>query len=129
MAYVAFFIDIVYISSPLKHTFSVVRSAGSSDYNYVNPVRRDVVALGNSGDNVTIRWVTDNPGPWFLHWYIHFVSLQIANALILLYSHIDWHLEAGLAIVFAEDTANIAAHDSVSSESLLSSSESPFEHD
>lgn len=26
-------------------------------------------------------------------------------------SHIDWHLQAGLAIVFAEDTPGIAAHD------------------
>jgi iron transport multicopper oxidase len=28
--------------------------------------------------------VTDNPGAWFLH------------------CHVDWHLETGLAIVFAE---------------------------
>lgn len=25
-------------------------------------------------------------------------------------SHIDWHLQAGLAIVFAEDPAGVAAH-------------------
>ncbi|THU84445.1 laccase lcc5 [Dendrothele bispora CBS 962.96] len=68
------------------HTFDVVRSAGSSTYNYVNPPRRDVVSIGSSGDNVTIRFVTDNAGPWFLH------------------CHIDWHLEAGLAVVFAEGT-------------------------
>ncbi|KAG7444704.1 laccase lcc5 [Guyanagaster necrorhizus] len=68
------------------HTFDVVRSAGSSVYNYDNPVRRDVVNIGTKGDNVTIRFRTDNPGPWFLH------------------CHIDWHLEAGLAVVFAEDT-------------------------
>ncbi|KAF7336445.1 Laccase 1 [Mycena sanguinolenta] len=67
------------------HAFDVVRSAGSSVYNYVNPPRRDVVSVGNAGDNVTIRFVTNNDGPWFLH------------------CHIDWHLEAGLAIVFAED--------------------------
>ncbi|KAK0224304.1 laccase lcc5 [Armillaria fumosa] len=70
------------------HTFDVVRSAGSSVYNYVNPVRRDVVNIGTTGDNVTIRFTTDNPGPWFLH------------------CHIDWHLEAGLAVIFAEDTGN-----------------------
>ena len=52
----------------LQHAFSVVRTAGSSDYNYVNPVRRDVVSVGQPGDNVTIRFVTDNTGPWFLHW-------------------------------------------------------------
>ncbi|KZP07255.1 multicopper oxidase [Athelia psychrophila] len=75
------------------HAFDIVRSAGQTTYNYANPPRRDVVSLGVAGDNVTIRWVTDNPGPWFLH------------------CHIDWHLQAGLAIVFAEDTPGIAAHD------------------
>ncbi|KAK0204374.1 laccase [Desarmillaria ectypa] len=70
------------------HTFDVIRSAGNSVYNYENPVRRDVVNIGTKGDNVTIRFRTDNPGPWFLH------------------CHIDWHLEAGLALVFAEDTSS-----------------------
>jgi iron transport multicopper oxidase len=93
------------------HTFYVVRSAGSTTYNYVNPVRsdfpftstiidytlclqpqRDVVNTGTStSDNVTIRFVADNPGPWFLH------------------CHIDWHLNTGLAIVFAEDAADWSA--------------------
>ena len=58
------------------HTFDVVRVAGSSTYNYANPVRRDVVNIGQAGDNVTFRFNTNNPGPWFLH------------------CHIDWHLEA-----------------------------------
>ncbi|KAL0063557.1 laccase, multicopper oxidase, benzenediol:oxygen oxidorectuctase [Marasmius tenuissimus] len=66
------------------HTFDVVRVAGSDTYNYQNPVRRDVVNSGKGGDEVTIRFVTDNPGPWFLH------------------CHIDWHLETGFAVVFAE---------------------------
>ncbi|KAG7443731.1 laccase [Guyanagaster necrorhizus] len=70
------------------HNFDVVRSAGSTVYNYVNPVRRDVVNIGTTGDNVTIRFTTDNPGPWFLH------------------CHIDWHLQAGFAIVFAESVEN-----------------------
>ena len=56
------------------HAFSVVRGAGSSSYNFVDPLVRDVVSIGNAGDNVTIRFFTDNPGPWFLH------------------CHIDWHL-------------------------------------
>ncbi|PPR00250.1 hypothetical protein CVT24_005018 [Panaeolus cyanescens] len=74
------------------HTFSVIRSAGSLTYNYADPVRRDVVNTGIVGDMVTIRFTTDNPGPWFLH------------------CHIDWHLNTGLAIVFVEDTpANIAS--------------------
>lgn len=58
------------------HNFDVVRVAGSSEYNYENPVRRDVVSIGASpSDNVTIRFRTDNSGPWFMH------------------CHIDWHLE------------------------------------
>nr|BBB89276.1 laccase [Grifola frondosa] len=72
------------------HTFSVVRVAGSDTYNYDNPVQRDTVSTGVAGDNVTIRFTTDNPGPWFLH------------------CHIDFHLQAGFAIVFAEDAADIA---------------------
>ncbi|KAF8806820.1 laccase 3 precursor [Phlegmacium glaucopus] len=67
------------------HSFDVIRSAGSSEYNFVDPVRRDVVNTGLVGDNVTIRFVTDNSGPWILH------------------CHIDWHLNLGLAVVFAED--------------------------
>nr|DAA04521.1 TPA_exp: laccase 16 [Coprinopsis cinerea okayama7\ len=63
------------------HAFDIIqgRSGGS---NCVNPPRRDVVGL-TSGTGI-IRFKADNPGPWFLH------------------CHIDWHLEAGLAVVFAE---------------------------
>jgi len=71
------------------HTFAVVRSAGANTKaNYINPVRRDTVNIGDAGSNVTIRFVTDNPGPWFLH------------------CHINWHLDFGLAVVFAEDPAD-----------------------
>lgn len=79
------------------HTFSVVRSAGSDVYNYANPVRRDTTSNGVSGDNVTIRFRTDNPGPWFFH------------------CHIDFHLEQGMAVVFAEDTNGTAAAINVTS--------------
>ncbi|PAV23691.1 laccase [Pyrrhoderma noxium] len=65
------------------HTFDVVRVAGSDTYNYDNPVRRDVVNIGTTSDNVTIRFTTDNAGPW--------------------------HLEAGLAIVFDEAHDEIEA--------------------
>ncbi|TEB28872.1 laccase 2 precursor [Coprinellus micaceus] len=75
------------------HAFSVVRSAGSSTYNYNNPVKRDVVNTGGVGDNVTIRFTTDNPGPWILH------------------CHIDWHMVLGLSVVFAEDVPSIASSD------------------
>ncbi|KAH9168155.1 laccase [Lactarius sanguifluus] len=73
------------------HAFHVVRSAGNSTYNFDNPVIRDVVSTGDIGDNdnVTIRFVTDNPGPWFLH------------------CHIDWHFENGFAVVFAEDVPEV----------------------
>ncbi|KAJ7479518.1 yellow laccase [Mycena latifolia] len=73
------------------HNFHVIRSAGNATYNFIDPVIRDVVTTGSATtDNTTIRFVTDNAGPWFLH------------------CHIDFHLEIGLAIVFAEDTATIA---------------------
>ena len=38
--------------------------------------RRDVVNIGLAGDNVTFRFRTDNPGPWFLHWYDFFIMLE-----------------------------------------------------
>ncbi|KAJ7222978.1 laccase 1 [Mycena haematopus] len=73
------------------HNFWVIRSANNATYNWDNPVVRDVVNTGpNTSDNTTIRFVTNNAGPWFLH------------------CHIDFHLELGLAIVFAEDTDTIS---------------------
>ncbi|KAG6865144.1 hypothetical protein C0991_004826 [Blastosporella zonata] len=50
------------------HSFYVVRSGDSETYNYINPVQRDTVSSGLEGGNATIRFVTDNAGPWFLHW-------------------------------------------------------------
>ncbi|KAI0303035.1 laccase [Russula brevipes] len=75
------------------HSFYVVRSAGNSTYNWDNPIVRDVVSIGEPGDQVTIRFVADNPGPWFFH------------------CHIDWHLGAGFAVVFAEDVPDVTAED------------------
>ncbi|KAF8074135.1 laccase [Lyophyllum atratum] len=63
------------------HAFDIIQGM-SGPANYFNPPRRDVVGVG--GSTVIIRFKTDNPGPWFLH------------------CHIDWHLEAGLAVVFSE---------------------------
>ncbi|KAJ7062808.1 laccase [Mycena amicta] len=63
------------------HAFDIVQSA-SGPPNFINPPRRDVIGVEQGG--VVIRFRADNPGPWFLH------------------CHIDWHLEAGLAVVFAE---------------------------
>ncbi|KAH9999530.1 Cupredoxin [Russula vinacea] len=75
------------------HSFYVVRSAGNSSYNWDNPIVRDVVNMGNTGDQVTIRFVADNPGPWFFH------------------CHIDWHLAVGFAVVFAEDVPDVQSTD------------------
>ncbi|KAG1895235.1 laccase [Suillus fuscotomentosus] len=75
------------------HSFDVVQSAGSKTFNYVNPVRRDVVSAGSTPDQqMVIRWTTDNSGPWFLH------------------CHIDWHLDAGFAVVMAESPSDTRAH-------------------
>jgi iron transport multicopper oxidase len=46
----------------------------------VNPVRRDVVSIGGAGDNVTIRFETNNEGPWIMHWFVNF--LRLSNAII-----------------------------------------------
>lgn len=78
------------------HAFYVVRSAGNSSYNYDNPIMRDVVSMGDSGDEVTIRFVADNPGAWFFH------------------CHINWHLNNGFAVVFAEDVSEVQSTDAVS---------------
>lgn len=68
------------------HNFDVIRVSNSNVTNFVNPPRRDVIPV--NGGNLTFRFKSDNPGAWFLH------------------CHIDWHLEAGLAIVFAESPAD-----------------------
>ncbi|KAH9963714.1 laccase [Lactifluus volemus] len=70
-------------------------SGGPLDLQLDNPVIRDVVNIGEMGDNVTIRFFTDNPGPWFLH------------------CHIDWHLVKGFAVVFAEDVPEVPTKDIV----------------
>ncbi|KAL9709960.1 ferroxidase fet3 [Leucoagaricus gongylophorus] len=48
-----------------------------------NPMRRDVFQIPPMG-SITLRVVADNPGVWFFH------------------CHIEWHLEAGLAIQLIE---------------------------
>ncbi|KAK4057386.1 ferroxidase fet3 [Microbotryomycetes sp. JL221] len=49
-----------------------------------NPSRRDVIIVPGEGGAVNIQWVANNPGAWILH------------------CHIDWHMTAGLAMVFIE---------------------------
>ncbi|KZV80843.1 laccase [Exidia glandulosa HHB12029] len=48
-----------------------------------NPVRRDTVQIPSMG-SATLRFVADNPGAWLFH------------------CHIEWHLEAGLAVTLLE---------------------------
>jgi len=79
------------------HTFQVV---GRSDTNYdgtgsypyfnastsasfANPLRRDTI-LVPAGTSAAIRFQASNPGVWFFH------------------CHIEWHLEAGLAVTLIE---------------------------
>nr|BAO09161.1 laccase4 [Agaricus brasiliensis] len=67
------------------HEFWVIRSA-DNDHDNINPIKRDTVSGGtlDNGGVFSIRFTTDNPGPWILH------------------CHIDFHLRDGLAIVLAE---------------------------
>ncbi|KAJ7760833.1 laccase-2 [Mycena maculata] len=70
------------------HNFDIVLASGQVTPNYINPPRRDVVSI--NGPNITFRFQSNNPGAWFLH------------------CHIDWHLEAGLAVVLGKlPAANI----------------------
>ncbi|KAJ3482311.1 hypothetical protein NLI96_g7062 [Meripilus lineatus] len=73
------------------HNFWVMQSAGSNTTNLQDPVLRDTVNIGSLGDEVTIRFQTNNPGPWLLH------------------CHIDFHFDTGFAVVFAEDVPDISA--------------------
>ncbi|KAG6854092.1 hypothetical protein C0991_010506 [Blastosporella zonata] len=74
------------------HAFWVIKNALSDEYNWVDPPRRDTIPTGFFGNVTIVRFFTDNAGPWFLH------------------CHIDWHIELGLAIIFAEDPEGTAAH-------------------
>jgi iron transport multicopper oxidase len=69
--------------------FWLIKSNSSEIVNTVNPIRRDVAGVGAAG--TTIRFVTNQPGPWFFH------------------CHIFWHMQAGLATVMASDPAAIRA--------------------
>ncbi|KAG6865245.1 hypothetical protein C0991_004126 [Blastosporella zonata] len=77
------------------HAFYVMKNPYSEEFNWVNPVLRDTVNTGLDGNLTVIRFLTDNSGPWFLH------------------CHIDWHIDLGLAIVFAEDPEGTKAHNKI----------------
>ncbi|KAJ7583561.1 laccase [Mycena floridula] len=82
------------------HAFSIIQSM-QGPANFVNPPRRDVIGVG--GSTIIIRFKADNPGPWFLH------------------CHIDWHLTAGLAVVFAESPTEqqVGAHEEIIKQSWV----------
>ena len=80
-----------------------VRVAGSNAMNFANPVRRDVVSSGNSStDNVTIRFVMDNPGPWFLHWRVIPLHPTRSRSHESVCSHIDWNLNQWVTSMIPE---------------------------
>lgn len=53
-----------------------------------NPVRRDTIQVPG-GTGAVLRFTADNPGAWFFH------------------CHIEWHLEAGLAVTFISGPAQL----------------------
>jgi len=59
-----------------------------------NPMRRDTVQIP-SMNSVTLRLTADNPGVWMLH------------------CHIEWHLQAGLAIQLVEAPLTMQQRNSV----------------
>ena len=59
-----------------------------------NPIRRDTVQVP-AGEGVTLRVVADNPGAWIFH------------------CHIEWHLEAGLAVTFIEAPLEAQARNAI----------------
>ncbi|KAF8890413.1 laccase subfamily 2 [Infundibulicybe gibba] len=71
------------------NNFQVIKSMTAPDINIVNPISRDVVGVGGSG--TTIRFRTDNAGPWYFH------------------CHIFWHMQAGLATVMLADPATVSS--------------------
>ncbi|PFH47104.1 multicopper oxidase [Amanita thiersii Skay4041] len=71
------------------NNFWLIKSQTSPDENTINPIRRDIAGVGGTG--TTIRFRTDNPGPWFFH------------------CHIFWHKQAGLATVMLQDPDTVNA--------------------
>jgi len=67
-----------------------VFSGSTSNLNFKDPMRRDVVQLVAQGWTV-IAFKTDNPGAWLLH------------------CHIAWHVSGGLSLQFLERPADIPA--------------------
>ena len=59
--------------------------------------------MGGEGDNTTIRFRTDNPGPWFLHCHIDWhLDACVSPASPLVVPFLTFSLYSGFAVVFAE---------------------------
>ncbi|KAG1789574.1 Cupredoxin [Suillus variegatus] len=71
------------------HTFAVVRTSGNSTTNFVNPIWRDTASMGSTGDNVTIRFVTDNSGP--CHIDFHLNQYHLGRRYVLQIRHLVKH--------------------------------------
>lgn len=71
------------------NNYWLIKSNSSDADLSANPIRRDVTGVGAAG--TTVRFQTNNPGPWFFH------------------CHIFWHMQAGLATVMLQDIADTAA--------------------
>lgn len=99
----------------MQHKFQITRSASSATDN-LTPLYRDVLNTGYGDSDTTFLFQTDNPGPWYVLCMLLSlqpfscnnlllltdVSVIVFSTTRLLHCHIDFHLEASLAIVFAE---------------------------
>ena len=74
---------------------------------------RDVVSIGTgtSIDQVTIRFFTDNPGPWFLHCHIDWHLNAYAFFMFSFFPLLTVPCSSGLAVVFAEDVPDVSTQD------------------
>ncbi|CAF1156762.1 unnamed protein product [Didymodactylos carnosus] len=79
------------------HKFWIIANGNTHDgdfnekkvvFNTRNPLKRDTVSL-NPHSYAVLRFVADNPGIWIFH------------------CHIDWHLQAGLALIFVESAQRV----------------------
>ncbi|EEB92697.1 hypothetical protein MPER_08757 [Moniliophthora perniciosa FA553] len=75
--------------------------------NLTNPMRRDTFHIP-SGASATLRFVSDNPGVWFFH------------------CHIEWHLEAGLALQIVEAPLEAQKYVNNVSQAMRDNCQSPW---
>ena len=73
-----------------------------------NPMRRDTVQVP-SMHSITLRVIADNPGAWLFHctslpshWVKKVAHVLLTLLMLMQTGHIEWHLQAGLAVTFIE---------------------------